>query len=223
MSFILTYIRSVVQGIPYLKGIEPYTDAVSNQADIEIGKAQYARRESMLEEAEMSASIDKIARNSGFARLIGETDSALKKLLRSRFDIYRLAGTTEGLIWALERMGLIHIKVISQVDLRLHGVPNPFGGNSSYFFVEIETVDWPPPILWDTTGVYDTTNTWDFQLPYPDALKDIINTIWKWKPAGRRCCFIRLKVLGLFYIIPVGERWEYDSSGNPPSYYTSGY
>jgi len=200
--------------------------------------AAFAVKESMIEEATTDAYPFHL-RNSNIPVVGGESSTSQLSTLRDRWNIWRRSGTVGGVTNGLERIGLPGCSVVTELDLRLAGVPNAFGGYRGFFYVSVpypnpfaEAVNWADGQLWD--GSID--DLWGLNGGFA-LLENAKAQIRKWKHACSSCRFIvigldanfaRLALwggfnwgqalwgafVGKFVIVPMWEQWEIGPDGS---------
>ena len=188
-------------------------------------------------------------RNSNLPVVSGESPAAQLAVLRDRWNIWRRSGTVKGITDGLARIGLPGCTVTTELDLRLAGAPNAFGGYQGFFFV---TVPYPNPFLdaaiwnggiflgnrWNNGGVWGLRGSLDL-------LHAAIGEIQKWKHVCSSCRFIVIALDasfsqsrwgqvnwgdffwgefgGKYSIIPVHEPWEIGVDGSAREFYNYSY
>lgn len=84
-------------------------------------------RTSRLHQCDASA-LDAHARNSNLSRVRRDTDDTLRDYLLTRWDTWKLSGTTNAITHGLARLGFPNSRVVTWYDLIRRGVVSPFGG-----------------------------------------------------------------------------------------------
>lgn len=152
--------------------------------------------------------------------------------LADPWGLWELAGGRARLLSELGVFGLANCEVVSWRDLRNQGVVNPFGGDSSCWYLIVrQPHPWRPPVLWDGGALWDQAGiTWDLSGHDPVFWGQILRVLAKWGPAAASCRFVEIWLkVDLFgnptevARIPVWEDWELDAAGNGRDYYNTGY
>lgn len=241
MSAMLDYLQSLLP--PWIakgplveiagKRYQRTVAAFGQVADVFRAEVAQGVRYAMLEECADDA-LPNHASNSSLWLVRNETLAQLRTYLRGRWEIWRASGTTGQLLAELARLGYPNCKVVSYIDLLVFavGIAGPFvlnagifGANYGFFYVEIDLPNgFGPPVRWDGGEAWDGGALWDLSEPYPGAIADIMATIRKWKPIGRSCRFLRIRIADSgapdeWVTVPMGELWEYDGDGFAPDYY----
>lgn len=208
-------------------------------ADTVRDDAGFAVKEAMIEEATTDAYPFHL-RNSNIPVIAGEASTQQLSVLRDRWNIWRRCGTVRGVTDGLARIGLPGCTVTTELDLRLAGVPNAFGGYQGFFFV---TVPYPNPFssaaIWDgglfLGARWDTGAFWGLKGDLA-LLADAIAQIRKWKHVCSSCRFIVIALdanfaaiarwgqvnwgqfawgafAGSYIVIPMWEQWEIGIDG----------
>ena len=217
-------------------------------ADTVRDDAGFAVKEAMIEEATTDAYPFHL-RNSNIPVVPGESAAGQLYTLRDRWNIWRRSGTVLGITDGLERLGLSGCTVTTELDLRLAGAANAFGGYQGFFFV---TIPYPNAfsggLLWDGGAFLGTRwNNGGFWGLRGDAelLGAAIAQIQKWKHVCSSCRFIVIALDanftqarwgqvnwgnffwgdfgGKYIVIPVHERWEIGTDGSARDFYNYSY
>ena len=181
------------------------------------------------------ADLDAHLRNTNDRRLCGESDATVRAYLDERWTAYKEAGTPEGLLRQLARLGLVRVRIVRELDLRHGGIVGGFGGATGYYFLVID----PPtafsgqlPPAWDDGSSWDGGGVWG-GLPagYIDCVRYAIR---RWEPSGHSCRYIlagsdntfswdpvTFTYAGAADIYPICKAWEWVGGLHP--YYSFDY
>lgn len=170
-----------------------------DEADGVASDAATALRYGRLEQSPADG-LDPHARNSDLRRASGESDNALRTYLRRRWLTWQESASVPGMLNQLARLGYQNCEVVTELDLRLAGVPNAFGGTQGFWFLIIHPqhpftaaitwkggrhwADGPPRDLWGLGGVTR------------EQLEDLFYVIRKFKGAHTSCRFIAIDLAG---------------------------
>ena len=225
---------------PWLAGPQgqAFQTAFGDVGDSLRDDAAFGVKEAMLEESTSDA-LDYHARNTGIRRVNLETTPSLLSVLRNRWNFWRFSGATTAIEYHLGRLGFNQVSVVSQLDLLLQGVVNPFGNVQGFFYVQI-VLPSLPLAHWGDVGVNwekpEGPNLWDWggSAGLIAQINEAKYLIQKFKPAPTSCRFIvvgdgtlRRETLwgeknwnafnwaapgffGNFLIFPMWERWEFN-------------
>lgn len=198
---------------------------IGDTADDVLADAGLMGRAGMLEEAPADA-LDPHARNSALQRAAGESDTALRRWLRGRWDTWKACGSTDGLRAALLRLGFV-AEIYTTLDLKLDFNFVGFGGHQGFFFVLLRA---PLPIAaaaqntWDGGQLWNGGETWGgLDMGWP-GWSNLHAALRRWRPMGTSPRFVALELDendpvtitnagfggGPILVVPVGETWEID-------------
>lgn len=160
----------------------------------------------------------------------------VRDYLADPWEHWRNAGSKGRMVAELNFLGYANVEVVSYRDLvDTYGKPDTvFGGFSSFWYLIIKK-----PNPWQRSGPWNQGNNtrWNQVAAYTwnstataSEIREIKQTIAKWKPAASSCRFIEVWLeVNLFgapvKIVrwPIWEPWEIDSNGGAANFYNFGY
>lgn len=202
----------------FLKSITEVIDSV-------VRVAADVRGEGMLASCS-DTSLPAHARNGNDRTFVRETFAALRRYLAGRWDRKKEAGTVDGLKAQLARIGCTNAEIVTELDLRLLGTVNPFGGYDGFWFLFLRrpypwtsvSASWDGGDDWDDADNTDGGPYWGGAIP-PDDLAAIRDILRRWKPSGTSCRFVVIDedgtagygpagLTGNYTLVSTNEAWE---------------